>query len=96
MRAGNTSRNPVDGVSELRIGVHCSIRLELNQYTAFTCLARVIRREDSARGIYSPGFGVVFVGLSGSQRRSLARYLKAAIEERAQRESSAFKQPLAA
>ena len=79
-RGTSPANVPGDPVSEFQPGVHCSIRLELNQYTAFTCSARVVRREKEDFGSRS-GAGIVFVGLTGLQRRRLIKYLKAAKEE---------------
>jgi hypothetical protein len=53
-----------------------TLNIRLGHMSQIRCDARVVRRADSARGIYPPGVGLSFIGLSRENQRRIQRHLE--------------------
>jgi len=60
--------------SPLEIGTYCWIRITLNDLSALTCTAEIVRKTNG-RGSYPAGIGLRFVGLSAQDKKELAKFL---------------------
>jgi len=58
----------------LEIGTYCWIRITLNDLSALTCTAEIVRKTNG-RGSYPAGIGLRFVGLSAQDKKELAKFL---------------------
>jgi hypothetical protein len=58
----------------LRVGSYCWLRVALNDVSALTCTAEIVRKTEP-RGIYPAGIGLRFVGLTARDKKLLAGFL---------------------
>lgn len=69
------NQKETSGVSSLSKGSYCWLQLSLNNISALTCTAEIVRKAD-ARGEYPEGVGLRFVGLSSRDKKVLTRFIK--------------------
>jgi hypothetical protein len=58
----------------LRVGSYCWLRIALNEVSALSCNAEIVRKAD-ARGIYPAGIGLRFMGLTAQEKKTLTTFL---------------------
>lgn len=59
----------------LSVGTYCSVRLSLNQVSAFSCMAQVVRRGEPA-GAYPEGIGIRFISMTPREKKTLLSFLR--------------------
>jgi hypothetical protein len=77
-QASSTDVRSVVMLRNLRSGTHCSVRVVLGGERTLRCTAQVVRQAP-AQGKYPEGFALRFIGLTHSERRMLARYVKTSV-----------------
>jgi hypothetical protein len=64
-------------IKNLDVGVHCAVRLALDQLNVIQCQAQIVRQSPVGRGEYPQSFAVKFLGLDRNTRRALEAYCEA-------------------